>query len=274
MRKLTKRILCALFTASLLACGTVIWVQAQAKFVPDFYTRAKNVAPLATAEASRQLQQEVKQLQSDAGKRGSWNAAFSDQQVNAWLIEELPRMFPRLLARGAQEPRIMIENGRVLAAVRFQHGRIDTVISCEIQVELTEQPNVLAVRMSNLRAGALPLPLNKFVRGISKEAARGGLDVGWDFTDSGPVALVTIPADDPRYAASPVVVESVNLVRGAMVLAGHTGNMAAEEFRPNGPLHEFVSYQPRDGHSGEREILQRSRLSKNSSPSGPLKSIR
>ena len=223
--------------------GIGLWIEAQWKVVPEFYTQAQQIQPLPSMMASQNLQNELKQFENDRSKRGRWNTALSDQQVNAWLVEELPKAFPRLSAYGAKEPRIKVQDERILAAVRFQRGQIDTVISCEATVELTEQPNMLALRLFNLRAGAIPLPLNKFVRGISKEAAKGGLDVDWDFTDSGPVALVKIPSEDPRYHASPVVIESVNLVHGAMVLAGHTGDLTMEEFRPVGSTHEFVSYR-------------------------------
>lgn len=244
-RKLWRSFGLGAFLTCVCVIGTGLWIQAQSKVVPDFYTQAKKIQPLPSIMASENLQSEWKRFQSDRSRRGRWNTALSDQQVNAWLVEELPRAFPRLLAYGAKEPRIKVEDERILAAVRFCRGQIDTVISCEVTVELTEQPNMLAVRLFNLRAGAIPLPLNKFVRGISKEAAKGGLDIDWDFTESGPVALVTIPSEDPRYDASPVVIESVNLVRGAMVLAGHTGDISAEEFKPVGSTHEFVSYHPR-----------------------------
>jgi hypothetical protein len=250
-----KRKLLGSFVAGILltclgvAC-TGIWIQAQSKVVPEFYARAGNITPLPSMMASQNLQAEIERFQNDASKNGCWNTALSDQQVNAWLVEELPRAFPRLLAYGAREPRVIVQDERIFAAVRFQRGHIDTIISCEAEVELTEQPNMLAIRLFNLRAGAIPLPLTKFVRGISKEAAFGGLDIQWDFTELGPVALVTIPSEDPRYRASPVVIESVNLVRGAMVLAGHTGDGAAEEFKPVGSMHEFVSYLPNGNRSG------------------------
>ena len=262
-RRLWKSICLGTVLTCIGVIGIGLWIEAKSKIIPEFYTQAKYIRPLPSTTASQNLQSELKRFQSDRSKQGKWNTALSDQQVNAWLMEELPRAFPRLLAYGAKEPRIKVEDDRILAAVRFQRGQIDTVISCEATVELTEQPNMLALRLFNLRAGAIPLPLNKFVRGISKEAAKGGLDIDWDFTDSGPVALVMIPPEDPRYHASPVVIESVNLVRGAMVLAGHTGDMTVEEFRPIGSTHRFVSYLPnsdltaRAGRLGKKETFTR-----------------
>jgi hypothetical protein len=229
----------------LLTCGGW-WAIEQTQQVPEFYSRAIEASPESTEAASLHLQQEVEQLQSDAAKVGSWSASFSDDQINAWLIEELPRKFPQLLASGASEPRIVIEEGRLLAAVRYRNRRIDTVISCELTVELTEQPNMLALKVNHLMAGALPMPLNNFLRGITHEAAKGDIDIRWDETSDGPIALVTVPSEHPGYARTPVIVESVQLVEGNLLLAGHTGALAQESYQPVGPIHQFVSYRPAD----------------------------
>jgi hypothetical protein len=239
------------------------WAVQQTQHVPEFYTRATQSLPKSTAEASRHLKAEVEQLQSDAAKIGSWEASFSDHEINAWLIEELPKKFPQLLSKGASQPRIIIEDDGLFAAVRYKNRRIDTVVSCELEVKLTEQPNMLALHVQNLRAGALPLPLGKFLKGISKEAAKGDIDIRWDVTDNGPIALATVPSEDPRYVSSPVIVESVRLVEGTLILSGHTGPLAHESYTPLGPVYRFVSYRP-----GEKRNRKSSRLSSTRKTSG------
>ncbi len=243
MRRWIKR-LTITTVVTLAAGGTVAWwLVEQTRHVPEFYTRATKQRPEQTAEASRRMRADVKRLQEDAAKIGSWHAEFSDDEINAWLVEELPRKFPRLLARGASDPRVVIEEGRILAAVRYKDRRIDTVISCAVEVALTEQPNMLALKVTGLKAGALPLPLSKFQKGISKEAATGDIDVQWDLAESGPIALVTVPSEHPRYAISPVTVESVKLVDGRLQLSGHTGELAKQSYQPQGPVYRFVSYR-------------------------------
>lgn len=161
MRRWIKRLTIAA-TFLLLVGGIVAWwLLRQTQHVPEFYTRATAQLPEETAAASRRLQADVKRLQEDAAKVGFWDADFSDDEINAWLVEELPRIFPQLLARGASDPRVVIEDGRIRAAVRYKDRRIDTVISCEVQVALTEQPNMLALKVNGLKAGALPLPLSR-----------------------------------------------------------------------------------------------------------------
>ncbi len=234
--------------------GCTWWLLRQTRHVPDFYARATQQLPENAAAASRRLRADVKQLQEDAAKVGSWRAVFSDDEINAWLVEELPKKFPRLLARGASDPRVVIENDRILAAVRYKNHSIDTVISCEVHVALTEQPNMLAVKVVGLKAGLLPLPLSKFLKGISKEAATGDIDVQWDLTESGPIALVTVPSEDPRYVISPVTVESVTLDDGRLELAGHTGPLAHQTYQPQGPVYRFVSY--RHDENSNRQLKQ------------------
>ncbi|QDT13741.1 hypothetical protein [Planctomycetes bacterium K23_9] len=245
MRRWTKRI--AITLAIVLIVGSIAsyWAVQQTKVVPEFYAKATNLLPVQTREASERLQHDVEKFQSDVGRLGSWSAAFSDAEINAWLIEELPKRFPRLLAKGMNDPRIVIEDDCVLVAARYQDRRFDTIISFEVEVELTEEANMLALRLKNLRAGALPMPLNKFLKGITREAARGDVDVKWDMTQAGPIALVNVPREHPGYVASPVIVESVRLVDGVLLLAGHTGSLAEQVFTPRGPVHQFVSYNPR-----------------------------
>ncbi len=225
------------------------WAVRQTRYVPDFYLRAANESP-ADAEAARgRLRADVEKLKADAAEHGAWSAAFSDEEINAWLAEEVPKTLPRLLHSGGREPRILIEDGKVFAAARYQKDKMDTVISCEVEVELTEQPNVLAIRISKLRAGALPIPLEQFQKRITQELAKGEIDVQWDRTDSGPVALLKIPSERPEYVRTPVVVESVQLHNGHLVLAGNTGEHARQSFDPQGPVHRFVSYRQGDNRN-------------------------
>jgi hypothetical protein len=221
------------------------WAVGKTREVPEFYRRATaNRQPL-TQKAARQFEKKIEKLHSDTSQIGSWHSSFDADEINQWLADELPKKFPRLLAIGAQEPRVVIEEGRVLAAVRYQRKSIDIVISCRLEVEMTEHPNMLALRVTDLRAGALRLPLGSFIKGISKEAAHGDIDIQWDNTEKDPVALVTVPSEHPQYIVSPVVVESVRLDNGTLTLSGHCGPLAQQLYSPIGNVYRFVSYQQR-----------------------------
>lgn len=246
------RIVAVVFAVTLVVAGMAsYWAVWQSQQVPDFYKRAFNQSDQAMQVARNQLQFDVQQLQSDLSRRGSWNASFSEDEINAWLSDQLPERFDRLSKRGVREPAIAIEDGQILAAVHYQSSRWDTVVSCRLSVEMTEEPNLLAIHLSDLKAGALPLPLEPFVRRISREAALGDLDIRWDFTEDGPIALVHIPPEDPHYAFAPLVIELVSLTAGRLRLSGQAGQLAQDHYSPRGPLHRFVSFRQKSQPSNQ-----------------------
>ena len=244
MKRWIKRLSIVTVVVSAVAATMSWWAIRQTKQVPEFYSQATPMPTPARIAASRQIEADVLRLREAAARRGSWQAAFSDRQINAWLTEALPEKFPRLLAGGASDPRIVIRDGELLAAARFKNRHLDTVVSCRLEVKLTEQPNMLAIKVRDLRAGALPLPLSKFVGGITREAARGDIEIKWDYTGGDPVALVVVPREHPNYAVKPLVIESVGLADGSLTLNGHSGPGATHSYTPRGPLYRFVSYRP------------------------------
>ena len=264
MRRWLKRIAVVVGLCLLILGCVAYWAVRQTKHVPEFYSQATGQLPNEeTVKASQRLQDDVSKLRSDAAKLGFWKASFSDAEINAWLVEELPKRFPLLQARGVSDPRIVIEDDHVLVAARYKDKHWDTIVSFQVNVELTEEANMLAIRLTKLRAGALPMPLERFLKGITKEAAKGDIDIRWDMTESGPVALVTVPREHPNYAVTPVIVESIKLSDGQLNLSGHTGKLAESIFKPKGPVHRFVSY---------RHTPNRSRHSRSSSSDKSLRS--
>lgn len=236
---------------SFIAVGGVVvggaswWAVSQSQQVPDFYTRARNQSQENVDIARNQLEHDVARVRKQSLNGGLWKTSFGEDEINAWVQSEFPERFERLLAHGVTEPAIAIENGELFAAARYLSGSWDTVISCRLSVEMTEEPNLLAIALSDLKAGALPLPLEPFVRKISKEAAIGDLDIRWDFTKDGPIALVKIPQEEPRFAIKPLIIESINLIAGQLQLDGQGGQNAENAYRPRGPMHRFVSYRTR-----------------------------
>ncbi len=154
MRSWTHRITILLVGALLLGVISVTSAVSKTKQVPDFYAQAVFSLPASTKQASRHLAAGIERLPQDVCREWSWWAKFSADELNAWMPEGLPEKFPQLLAEEASEPRIVIESGRLLAAVRYRNKHIDTSISRELRVELTKQPNVLALRIDELMAGS------------------------------------------------------------------------------------------------------------------------
>ena len=221
---------------------TAWWAHRQTKKVPEFYERAIALPkPADLVQSSEQLEANVQQLQDDATQLGVWQAEFTVQQINAWLIEQLPQRFPNLRAKGLQDPRVMIEDDMVIAAARFKDPRLDAVLSCQLGVRLTDQPNRLAITVHGIRAGALPLPLSQFKDRIKMIAEKINLNLEWETRNGETVALVDVPSQYPGSVEGSIMIESIELFESHLIVSGQTGDLQTVVFTPQGPIYKVAS---------------------------------
>lgn len=273
--RLIKRLLVVGVVGSLSVVLFARWAIKQSQKVPEFYQQAIAAAPPENlAENSRQLERRVEQLHAEVAQVGSWSASFDADQINAWLAAQLPERFPSVQAKGLQDPRVMISEGKLTVAARFTNQRFDAVLSCDLAAQLTDQPNRLAIRIDNLRAGALPLPISQFEDLIARAAARVHVDVTWEQDEEGAVAFVELAEADPvdvestaapestakvdqavvrqdppadqAEAAETFTVELIELRDDQLIVAGQSGDAAHQVFTPRGPVYSIagVSDEP------------------------------
>ncbi|QDV59523.1 hypothetical protein Mal33_55580 [Rosistilla oblonga] len=245
MRRLLKTLgLVLVFIATGLGAFTW-WAARAAQQAPAFYKTAVASAPLAL-QHKEELQAQFEQLSQQVQIVGDWHATFTTDQINAWLASELANQFPNVLPPGTEDPRVSVEDGKVIVAARYRRGRIDSVISFELHAQLTDEPNVIALQIHRLRAGALPIPLQHFSDKISIAASRGDLEVRWENEEDDLIALVTVPSEHDRYVETPVVIETLELLDGEIVLAGRTGAKAHTAWIPDGPIYKLAKASTRE----------------------------
>jgi hypothetical protein len=214
----------------LLAVGVLILYQA-AQREPEFYQHALSVEVENHEEAGDQLEQSVLDLHNDVRQAGTWEAVFTDEQVNGWFASDMPDKFPKVLPPGTQEPRVVIDPEGIRVACRFDNGKLKTVVSFALDVDLTTETNTLAIRISKLRAGALPVPLKQILDKITAAGRRGNVPLRWTQVEGDPVALVTVPVTHEDYAHREIYLDSIALQDGALHLAGHTERGEASVMR-------------------------------------------
>jgi hypothetical protein len=78
------------------------------------------------------------------------------------------------------------------------------------------------VRIREVHAGRLPLPLKKVVDEVSRQAARHGLPLHWSQEQVDPVALIPLRLLDDQHPDRVIQLESLTLRDGEVVLQGHT----------------------------------------------------
>jgi hypothetical protein len=211
-----------LFLLLALAGGALFVIYSASRHQPKFYQRALLVEPEVQREEGDALEKNVLQLHNTARNEGRWEAVFTESQINGWLAADLPEKFPHILPAGTDEPRVAIGEEEIKIACRYQRGKVNTIISFDLIVNLTSETNTLAVRVSKVRAGALPVPLKRFLTPITRVCVRSGITLRWTQIDGDPVALVTIPHEHEDYAHREIYLEAFEMRDGEIVLAGRT----------------------------------------------------
>ncbi len=69
------------------------------------------------------------QLRNDICNEPSWEAVFTDQEVNAWLAEDLVTHFADQLPPEVYEPRVLFELDRITLAFLLKQGGVQSVIT-------------------------------------------------------------------------------------------------------------------------------------------------
>lgn len=219
------RILVWIVVVLVVVCGVTAYLLYRGtQKVPDFYREAMatQLTPQKQQEIGRQLERQAAELHNEVRREGPWEAAFADEQVNAWLAVDLGEKLPSTLPEGVSDPRVKISPDRIQTACKYETDGFSTVVSLETDVYLTDKPNQVAVRIRNVRAGSVPLPFRGLLDQVADSARRNGVDLRWSQQDGDPVALIQIPNRQQQDPPREIHVESLEVRDGEIHLAGRT----------------------------------------------------
>ena len=190
-------------------------------WIPNFYAQKLTVDEDVLAEDGRQMEADVRNLHGEVQDEGHWEATFSEDEINGWLAVDLKKKFPRMLPRHIREPRVSFTKGLTQLACQYDSADLQAVLSLDVDVYMTDEPNVVAVRIKRARIGAVPGLLQLAMGHISNAAVRARIPLRWTEQDGDPLALVTIP-DDIVLEGHRVHIEELNVDDGAMHLVGRS----------------------------------------------------
>jgi hypothetical protein len=216
-RKLRFAAIASLVTATLVVVlvGGAYYAAQQ---VRPFYQEALKTEPAALEQGRQELESRATALYSDAKQAGHWQALFTADQINGWLATQLAHnseSSASALPKEIRDPRVAITRDALTLGFRTSSGGVETVISVDASVSLTET-GAIAVRLIGVRAGALPLPVLQLADELAEACQRLKLPVRWTRQDGKPVALVEIQSSEPVY------IDSIQLDDGQLYVAGHT----------------------------------------------------
>ncbi|WZO99420.1 hypothetical protein EP7_001026 [Isosphaeraceae bacterium EP7] len=234
MRQVYKRVAIAgLVALGLVGLPWIAWISLN--HAPAFYRAAEAVPPAQRKAEVEDFVARSLQLRNDIVNEPTWEAAFTDQQVNAWLAEELMRTFADQLPPEVHEPRVSFEADRVILAFQLDRGPLRSLISVTARVKVSED-NVLALTLIRIRAGVVPVPSEEILARATAHAKMRGVDLTWSHDQGLPVATLRFKPDDDR---EDIVLERLWIKPGEIRLAGRS-NHGKEAFAPVLPKRQVL----------------------------------
>jgi hypothetical protein len=207
-------------SAATLLAATLGCVYVAMGRVRPFYTEALQLDPQTLETGSRELESRATALYSETRHAGEWRAVFTTDQINGWLANGLADVYADAMPQEFSEPRVAIDDGRLTLGFRTRRGGVDTVVSADAAVMLTDDGNV-AIRLLAVHAGALPLPVLQVADDVSRACREMSLPIRWTQVDGQPVALVDVN-QSARGKKTQIVLDAVELRDSAIYVAGHT----------------------------------------------------
>jgi hypothetical protein len=158
------------------------------------------------------------QLRNDIVNEPTWEAVFSDQEVNAWLAEDLVTHFADQLPPEVHDPRVLFETDRVVLAFQLDTAGISSVITVVARPRVPAE-NTVELTLEKIRAGILPVPADNVLDRIIEHARVRGMDVQWQRRDGYPVVVLQYT---PSLAREDVLLEELEIRGGQIRLAGRS----------------------------------------------------
>jgi hypothetical protein len=205
--------------AAVVVVGAPLLFWALLSYQPHFYRELVARRPERSRQQARHFVAQSLQLRNDIMNEPRWEAAFSDQQVNAWLAEDLVTHFADQIPPGVRDPRVIFEADRVILAFKLEEGPFPSVITVMVRLQVPEE-NVLALTLEKIQAGMLPVPADKLLERITAHALAHGLDVRWEHDGTFPVAMIHYQVHHRRRD---IVLEHLDVRNGHIRLSGRSG---------------------------------------------------
>jgi hypothetical protein len=127
--------------------------------------------------------------------------ALSDTQTNSFFEEDFLAMrYDRELSLdNISQPRVAFDQDHIRVGFRYGHGLWSSIVTIDLRVWVpAAEPNVVALELEGLHAGALPIAAQSLLEEIAEIGRRKGIDVSWYRRGRNPVALLRFQPDQPR----------------------------------------------------------------------------
>ncbi|MFM7845675.1 MAG: hypothetical protein ACKPEY_15800 [Planctomycetota bacterium] len=208
----------------LLVGATVHWASRR---VPDFYLAAKrqitqpNESSAAAPLDRLDWEKRFLDWHNDLRQKDTWQLVIKSQELNHWLLQDLPNKFPQALPAEVQEPVVAIDSHGIRLGFHYRDERLDTVLWVECEPFLTRDPREIALQVKRVRAGWLPISPQQVIDQLTRAARLQQLPLRWDQSGGNPVAILRLPERYPQLDNRQITLEAITLAPDQLTVTGH-----------------------------------------------------
>ena len=191
------------------------------RHVPDFYRQALIFSPEQKQDYGKQFRDQVLQLKATAAREEQFETTWSAEQINGWLATTVADHHAHQLPPNMHDLRVALRKGQARIGCRYQKGKIDTVVWLVVDVRLTDQSNVLELRLRGLKAGLVPFSIERFQAHVAAALQRAKVSVRWIEGEDDVTARLELPDRFADVPGKSVRFEKIELRDGILFLSGN-----------------------------------------------------
>ncbi|MFV0444375.1 MAG: DUF2140 family protein [Planctomycetaceae bacterium] len=185
---------------------------------PEFYRESRAaLADVAVREAAvEEFTQRTEELSVVVQRPQEWRIEFTEQQINAWLLQELPKHMSAKDRKTLQEPLVDLQPGLVQIGAKVALPQYTGVLSLDIQPTILEDES-LQLTVKAIRAGDLPIPASRLLTEAMQYVDQSKLPVE---IETEPEFQITIPLQKVIRQSSQLKLIGVDLEADRLALRG------------------------------------------------------
>ncbi len=191
------------------------------RHVPEFYRQALIISGEQQQHYGEQFQEQVLQLKATAVREQRFETTWSTAQINGWLATTVADHHAHQLPPGMRDLRVALEKGQARIGCRYRKGKIDTVVWLVVDVDLTDQSNVLELRLRGLKAGLVPFSIERFQEHVATALQRAKVSIRWIEGVDDITARLQLPGRFADLPGKSVRFEKIELRDGSLFLSGN-----------------------------------------------------
>ena len=217
----------------LLALMATVWLAArEAKKMPPSYQAVLHMDPQDAAIQGSKLEHNLVRLQNAAQSQQPWKVELTQEQINGWLVSDLPEKFPGSLPEQIRDPRVRIEEDELKFIFKFATEQLEGFVVVQTDIFCTDIENQAAIKITDVRSGFVPLPIGPWVKRVTDVFQKIGVPVTWASEDQDPVAIFTIPEFlSAKGVSQNAAIDTIQLQNGKLVVAGQTRQLVEKVAR-------------------------------------------